>query len=265
MKRNLWIPFAIALLALVAGGFWLYNWVLGDPLAASQPISAIPVQVDTQTPVSLPEPTATSAAQDPLPTDPPADPPAAQANAQASDGMLILSIVPEESQASFTIYEQLNGQDKNVVGKTSQVAGEVAINPADLSQIQFGPIQVNARALVTDDNRRNNAIRNRILHTDQYEFVTFTPTALTGLSGAGSVGQLYNFQVSGDLTIQNVTQPVTFDVTLQAESDSRLSGTATTTITRSDYQISIPSVPFVANVGEEVTLELQFVMVPTSR
>jgi polyisoprenoid-binding protein YceI len=59
-----------------------------------------------------------------------------------------------------------------------------------------------------------------------------------------------------------VTQPVTFEITLQAETDSRVSGTASAIIKRSDFNISIPSVPFVADVGEEITLELNFVLAP---
>ena len=35
-----------------------------------------------------------------------------------------------------------------------------------------------------------------------YEFITFTPTHLTGLSGAGQAGQPITFQIIGDLTIR---------------------------------------------------------------
>ena len=254
MKRNIWIGI-IAVIILVAGGIWLYNWVLGEPLEASEPISAVPVEVETQSPTPTSEPiTAPTEEVEATPTEAPA---------AADDGLVILSIVPDESEARFNIYELLNGQDKTVIGKTNQVAGEVAINPNDLSQVKFGPIQVNARTFATDDSRRNNAIRNRILMTDQYEYVTFTPTSISGLDGSGAVGQTYTFQVSGDLTIRDTTKPVTFDITLKAESDTRLSGFAAATIKRSDFEIAIPSVPFVANVADEITLELDFVLVPT--
>jgi len=262
MKRNFWIGLAVVLILLIAGGFWLYNWVLADPLAASEPISAIPVEVDTQAPTNLPETTGPTA-EETLPTDTPegsVDP----ASSLSSDGMLILTILPDESEVRFNIDEVLNGQDKTVVGKTNQVAGEIAINPDDLSQVEFAPIQVNARTFVTDDDRRNNAIRNRILLTNEYEFITFTPTALVGLSGPGAVGQTYDFQVTGNLTIRDVTRPVTFDITLQAESDSRLSGIAIALIKRAVFEITIPSVPFVANVGDDISIELDLVFVPVS-
>lgn len=262
MKRNL-ILGVIILLALAAGGFWLYDWVLGEPLAASAPIAATPVIVEATKSPATPTVTATSVVEPTAPLSTPTE--ASEAADDPSEGLVVLAIIPQESEARFIIYELLNGQDKNVVGATNQVAGEVAINPDNLSQVQFGVIQINARTLVTDDSRRNNAIRNRILNTDQYEFITFTPTSISGLSGAGEVGKSYTVQITGDLTIRNVTQSVTFEATLTAESESRLRGSANATIKRSDFDLIVPSVPFVANVADEVRLELDFVMAPVGR
>jgi hypothetical protein len=42
-------------------------------------------------------------------------------------------------------------------------------------------------------------------------------------------------------------------------SASQIAGTATATVKRSDFNLTIPSVPNVANVGEEVTLQIDFV------
>ncbi|HSH79411.1 MAG TPA: YceI family protein [Herpetosiphonaceae bacterium] len=73
------------------------------------------------------------------------------------------------------------------------------------------------------------------------------------------MGQAYTFQIVGDLTIRDVTKEVTFDVSATAQSESRLEGTARTTILYADYGISIPSVPQVASVGDEVKIEIDFV------
>jgi hypothetical protein len=48
-------------------------------------------------------------------------------------------------------------------------------------------------------------------------------------------------------------------MTVQASSDARLEGTATATIAYADYGISIPQVPQVASVADQVRLELDFV------
>ena len=48
-------------------------------------------------------------------------------------------------------------------------------------------------------------------------------------------------------------------VTAQEVSVDQLAGSATTVINLESFELTIPSVPFVANVGEEVTLEIDFV------
>ena len=146
-----------------------------------------------------------------------------------------------------------------MVGKSNQVAGQIAVNPDDLSAAQVGVIQVNARTFVTDDGRRNRAINNFILNTAEYEFITLTPTELRGLSGKAELGKDLTFQIVGDLTIRDVTKPVVFDVIARPTSETQMTGSASTTINRGDFQLQIPNVPFVANVGEQVALAIDFV------
>lgn len=249
MNRRYTIIGILIVAILLIGGIWLWNWVLGDTEAASGPITAIPVVTETTVNAT------------PLPTEalvePTTEPVLEQTPLESSP--LIFQISQEESQASFTIFEELRGQPKDVIGITDQIAGEIALTPSDLSNAQVGVINVNARTLVTDDDRRNQAIRNRILFTDNYEFITFTPTEIRGLEGEAAVGQEFTFQIAGDLTIRDITQPVVFDVTAQMVSEEQLTGSAVATIQRGDFDIAIPSVPFVANVGEEIALEINFV------
>ena len=175
---------------------------------------------------------------------------------------MVYQINQDESQVRFNIYEVLRGAPKDVIGTSNQVAGQIAVDLNDLSTAQVGEIVINARTLETDDSRRNQAIRNRILFTDQYEFIKFMPTEITGLSGSATVGQSFTFQVTGNLTVKDVTKPVTFDVTATVESPERLSGVAKSSIALSDFNLVVPNVPFVANVGETMALEIDFVVTP---
>ena len=175
---------------------------------------------------------------------------------------LVFQVVQGESEARFIIDEVLNDQPKTVIGTTRQVAGQIAIDPENPAESRVGVIQINARDLTTDSEFRNRAIKNQILQTDQYEFITFSPTEITGLPSSGVVGQSYTFQMVGDLTIGDVTKQATFEVTTRAASEDRLTGTATTTIAYADYGISIPQVRQVASVDDQVRLELEFVAVP---
>ncbi len=254
MLKRILIAGALALvLALGVVGYSFFK----TPEAASEPIAAIPLTVSTPT-VGTPD--------SPGATSPPSAPaaPATTAPAPPSASATIFEIQQAESTASFTIDEVLEGAPKTVVGTTNQVAGQIAVNPADPAATQLGVIQINARTLETDSGSRNRAIKNRILMTDEFELITFTPTQLIGLPATGAVGQSYSFQVVGDLTIKGVTQPVTFDVSVTATSEQRLEGSATSTITYADFGVAIPSVPMVASVSDEVLLELRFVAAPSS-
>jgi polyisoprenoid-binding protein YceI len=122
-----------------------------------------------------------------------------------------------------------------------------------------GVIQVNARDLATDSGQRDRAIRNQILNTDSFEFITFTPNEIIGLDGSAQPGDTFTFQLAGDLTIRDITQPVVFDVTASVDSANRLTGTAAVTVQRADFNLTIPRVPSVADVSEDVRVELDFV------
>jgi polyisoprenoid-binding protein YceI len=146
-----------------------------------------------------------------------------------------------------------------VVGTTDQVAGEFAVDSGDLSTAQVGPILVNARTLATDNDFRNRATKNQILTTDVYEFITFRPSEIIGLTGTGTAGDVYNFQIVGDLTIRDVTRPVTFETTATAVSEDQLTGSATATVLYTDFDLFIPNSQAVASVEDEVVLEIEFV------
>jgi polyisoprenoid-binding protein YceI len=175
MRRTIVVGVVVLVLAFVGGGFWLYNRLLGDSPAASGPITAATL------------------------------PPQA--------GALIFQIVPDKSEVRFTIPEDLRGKPNDVVGKSNQVAGQIAVNPDNLSAAHVGVIQINARTFATDSGQRNRAINNFILNTATYEFITLTPTEIRGLSGKAELGKDLTFQIAGDLTIRDVTKPVVFDVT----------------------------------------------------
>jgi polyisoprenoid-binding protein YceI len=180
----------------------------------------------------------------------------------ASDGSnTVFQIVQSGTTAEYNLYELLNGEDKTVVGTTDQVAGEIALNLSNLSQSEIGELRINARTFATDSDRRDNAVARFILQSenDANEYIIFQPTVITGLEGSAAPGDSVEFTVIGDLTIAGLTQSVTFDVSATLDSADSLSGHAETIISRADFNLNIPDVPFVANVGDEVTLKLDFI------
>ena len=69
----------------------------------------------------------------------------------------------------------------------------------------------------------------------------------------------FRLHVTGDLTVRDITREITFQVTVTPVSETRLEGVAKATVLRSDYELNIPSVPNVANVSDEVRMEIEFV------
>jgi polyisoprenoid-binding protein YceI len=226
---------------------------------------------------STPVPTAT-----PAPTQAPtatAAPTAASAPAAASSGTttatkstasadpakaaaapVVLQIDPSQSEARFIVDEVLFGNPNTVTGRTNSVSGQINIDMADPAKTTVGPIQVDARTLATDNRFRNRSISRFILQSnkDEFQYITFTPTSITGLPSAAKAGDNLTFQIAGDLQIRDTVKPVTFDVTVKADSPTQISGLAKATVQRSDFGLEIPKVQGVADVTEQVQLELQF-------
>jgi polyisoprenoid-binding protein YceI len=265
----------LALIAVAALAFSVFR----TPEEASAPLTAATLTIETSAPAAVAteppavEPTATPApVAAPAETEPAAEPTASPAEEPtaaaeptaepaAAAAPMLFEIVQAESEARFIIDEVLRGSPVRVVGVTNQVAAQIAIDPANPAATQLGEVRVNVRTLATDNEFRNRAIRNQILDTNSYEFVTFQPTELLGLPDAVTVGQPFSFQVVGDLTVKDVTQPVTFDVTVTPVSETRIEGVATTTFPYRDFGVRIPEVPSVDLVADDVTLELAFVAV----
>jgi polyisoprenoid-binding protein YceI len=260
-KQILIIVGPLCVLVMAVAAFAL----LRTPAGASEPIQAAPLTTltmeeqatvtESAEEIVLVEPAETSAGEEPaVDTSGETD-----AETEPAGVSLLFEIDPSLSQVQFTIDEILRGSPFTAVGVTNQVTGQIALDPADFSTAQLGVIQVNARTLVTDDDFRNRALNNQILDTDQYEYITFTPTALEGLPDNVNAGETVNFTIIGDLTIRDVTQQVAFDAAVKLVSESELQGTAEATILRSDYDLTIPSVRQVAEVSDELVVTIDFV------
>jgi polyisoprenoid-binding protein YceI len=193
--------------------------------------------------------------------------PLAQPSANQADGIVLgpdqtlYQIKSDSAIATFSLHEMLAGQAKFVVGtSTGYVSGEIGFDAKHVASSTIGLVRVNARTFVTDDNSRNNAIRRLILKTedDANEYITFKPTAMTGLP-KGAATSSFAFSITGDLTVSGVTKPTMFTATGSLDKDGNLAIHATTVVKRDDFNIVIPNFPFLADVQNEVTLDLDVV------
>ncbi|MBN8636351.1 MAG: YceI family protein [Anaerolineae bacterium] len=249
-RTRILIIAAVLVIAVVAVG--LYAFFGGESGVASEVISAPTLAVNTPVPtteaaVSTVEASGTEEAT-------------AEA-AAATSGGVIFNIVPEESQVSFALSETLMGNPTNVVGITDQVAGQLLVDFANPAATQIGTIRINVRTLATDSDMRNRAIRRAILQSDQdqFEFAEFTNIELSDLPASVTIGEPFTFNITGDFTLRTITNRVTFAARVTPVSETELSGTASTVVQRALYELTIPNAPGVANVSEDVTLEISFV------
>lgn len=164
-----------------------------------------------------------------------------------------------QSEVRFTLNELLGGEPTTVVGVTNLVSGTLYLQADAPQGAQLGEIMVNARGLATDNDFRNRAIHNAILETERYEYIRFVPTSISGLPDALVPGESVSLEISGMLTIKDVPHTVTFSAQVTPVSETQLEGHAETVISYADYNIFIPSAPRVADVDEQVLLEIDFV------
>lgn len=234
MTRNLKLLSGLILIA-AAAGIGTYTYATRPTKAPTQPIENAVKPIDTAT-------TTKPIVQEPR-----------------KDGTF--RIISERSKATFTLGEILRGSPVTVVGTTNQVAGEIQADRTNLSALQIGTIRVNARTFVTDNPQRNNAIQRMILKSenDANEFIEFVPKNVTGTPATAEIGQTFDFQVTGDLLVSGSTKEVTFKGKGTFVQNNELSGNAETTVHYPDFGISIPQLPFLADVDEDVKLTIEFV------
>lgn len=213
---------------------------------------------EAPTPTAAP-PTATSVP--PTATSIPAIAQATLPTTPAVANVRLFVIDAAQSEARFFINEVLLGAPSEVMGATKQVTGTIDIDLRTPTNTTVSQIVIDARDLKTDRNLRDRAIRRFILQSadDKYRFITFTPTAISGLPAMVQPGDSFSFEITGDLQIRDQVAPVTFAVTLTANSATQITGLAQATVQRTMFDLRIPSAPGVADVSEDVRLELAFV------
>jgi len=194
----------------------------------------------------------------------PDEPASTEPVAPVAGGAVVYKLVTGESTASYEVGETFfneNNRFNLAIGVTSEVNGEVQIDLANPQNSQLGPITVDISQLQSDSRRRDGRIREQWLESSRYPIATFTPTSLEGLPSSYTEGQPINFKVTGDLTVREATQPVTFDVTATIQGGA-LIGSASTTILMSAFGVGPIEIAGMLGTEDEVKLTINFVARP---
>lgn len=166
------------------------------------------------------------------------------------------------NKARYRVRERLAGRelDNDAIGETPHVTGAIAID--DKGKVITSESHFTARldSLTSDNSRRDNYVRRRLLVTDTFPTTVLRITDVRGLPSPVPKSGKATFQLIGDLTVKGVTRPTTWNVTATLDGNT-LTGTAATRFTFTDFSLTQPRVPIVLSVADTIGLEYDFVMV----
>ena len=235
--RTSWLKWIVAvplaLVVLVTGGTWVYLNVIREPAPERLTLDSATDDDDAGA--------TTTAAPAPASADG-----SVEGSWKAGAG----------SQAGYRVPEILNGQSTEAVGRTTAVTGSLTIEGSAATVATF---TVDMASVASDESRRDNQFRGRIMDVANHPTSTFELTSPIELRSIPEVGSRLSAEATGDLTLRGRTQSVTFD--LQAERTATgFTVAGSIPIVFADYGIPDPSAG-PAQVGDEG--ELEFLVVFT--
>ncbi|MBX3143841.1 MAG: YceI family protein [Trueperaceae bacterium] len=169
------------------------------------------------------------------------------------------AIDASSSEARYRVREQLAGLSfpNDAVGVTSSVTGNISLG-TNSEVLEGSVVTVDVTRLVSDENRRDNFVRDNLLQTRSHPSVTFVPTLIEGLELPLGT-EAAEVAITGELTVRGVTRTVTWTGVATPDGDVvRLS--ASTTFTFADFGISKPRVALVLSVADDITLEIDLTL-----
>ena len=133
-------------------------------------------------------------------------------------------IVPEQSKAIYHVREEffagalaklgIGAGKSEVEGSTQAISGQLQLNLDNLAAaLGDNSFTVQMNTLETERNMRDTWIRENGPQFNKYPEATFKATSIEGAPAAYTEGEEVAFKLLGDLTVREVTKPVTFDVT----------------------------------------------------
>ncbi|WP_261560079.1 YceI family protein, partial [Frankia tisae] len=144
------------------------------------------------------------------------------------------------SEVGYRVKEVLFGQDTTAAGRTKDVTGSLTIAGSVATKASFS---AEMASVTSDESRRDNQFRGRIMDTDTYPTATFTLAEPVDIGTVPTDSKTTRtVSAKGDLTLRGQTNRVT--MTLQ----SRWDGTSIRTVGQlpvvfADYGIPNPSFP----------------------
>jgi polyisoprenoid-binding protein YceI len=157
------------------------------------------------------------------------------------------------SWVGFRVNEVLNpGGEVQAVGRTPVVSGQLE---AAGTVIESAVIEADLTAIISDRPRRDDAIQ-RALGTDEFPVARFTSSAPVDLGAIPVEGEPFTASVPGSITIRDVSQDVTLELTGQRVGDVVVVVGALP-VDFTSFGVTMPTAPIVVSVEDSGDLEWQ--------
>lgn len=183
-------------------------------------------------------------------------------------GEHVYVIVPAESTASYIVHEEffsgaleklgIEVGKQDIVGSTGAIEGQLALNLDDLSAaLGENRITVNLPTLATTESDRDEWLRKNGLQSLTFPIAEFVAESIEGAPSTYTDGEEVSFQLVGTLTVREVGQPVTFDVSARLVGDT-IQGVATADLLLSSFGIEPPNFANTLTVQDDFTVKVDF-------
>lgn len=159
----------------------------------------------------------------------------------------------------YRIQELFAGETvkKTTAGRTPVIEGSMTVADGTVTAATF---TADLTQLASDEERRDDRLRERGLQTDQFPDATFTLTEPIELGALPAVGDERSATAQGELLLHGVTRAVTVELTTRWNGDTiDVAGGAP--IVLADYGIEPPDVAGILEVDDNGTFELQLTFV----
>jgi polyisoprenoid-binding protein YceI len=150
------------------------------------------------------------------------------------------AVVSAESQARYVVQETVGrlSMPTEAVGRTNAVRGQLVLD-GEGRPLPGSEIEVDLRTLQSGEGQRDNFIQTVTLK--DAPLATFVVTGVEAWPGPLVDGQEQAFKLAGEMTINGVTTPMTFDATATRSGDT-ITGAATASFAWEDFNLTAPNV-----------------------